>query len=237
MREFPYVKLLFIGICTLTVALLSSNVRLRDGLGHLVCAGVFAAALLLAWMLQQRRDRLDDEAEARSQIVRGDRVFHVLIQVPQEIGKEDTLRSALDLPTSEVHRGIRPLMEACAHSDVVRIEVRELADLDQDFTVYASDVMRKALRPFGEEVQTYRETSETKKDGYLTLVTWVLLVQLPSSPAELPHHRDLLRAWLDALIPPHPEDTLVSQVACSIPLHDIELAALATRGEWTEFRP
>ena len=45
------------------------------------------------------------------------------------------------------------------------------------------------------------------------------------------------RAWLDALIPPHPEDTLFSQVACSIPLHDIELAELATRGEWTEFRP
>lgn len=197
----------------------------------MVCGGLFFAALLLAWMLQRRRDRLDREAEKRGHSERGDRIFHVLIQVPQHVGKEDALRSALGLATSEVHRGIAPLMEAAAHADAVRIEVRELADIDQDLEVYASDVMRKALHPFGDEKQTYRETAEA--DGDLTLVTWLLLVQLPDAPAALPiqhgaiqHH--VLRAWLDALIPPHPEDTLSSQVACSASLGDIEVAEVAT---------
>ncbi len=198
---------------------------------QVLCLSSVLLPLPIAWMLQERRDRLDREAEKRGHIERGDRIFHVLIQVPQQVGKEDKLRTALDLPTSEVHRGIAPLMEACAPGDSVRIEVRELADIDQDLEVYASDVMRKALHPFGEEKQTYRETAEA--DGDLTLVTWLLLVQLADAPAALPiqhgalqHH--VLRAWLDALIPPHPDDTLSSQVACSPPLGDIEVAEVAT---------
>lgn len=210
---------------------------LPSDLGWPTCAVLIVASLLAAWMLQRRRDRLDREAEIRGHIERGDRVFHVLIQVPQQVGKEDALRSALGLATGEVHRGIAPLMEACAHADAVRIEVRELADIDQDLEVYASDVMRKALHPFGDEKQTYRETAEANADGDMTLVTWLLLVQLPDAPAALPLHRDRLLAWLEALIPPHPEDTLSSQVACSIPLHDIELETLAQQGRWPEFRP
>jgi len=214
---------------------------------NLACLGSFVVAIGIAVMLQFRRERLDHEAEARGQIERGDRVFHVLIQVPQEIGREDKLRSALDLQTSEVHRGIEPLVEACsqvehdagARADVferVRIEVRELADIDQDLEVYASDVMRKALHPFGEEKQTYRETSEAKREGYMTLVTWLLLVRLPTTPRSAPLGHAWLGGWLDALIPPHPEDTLSSQVACSIPLHDLDLADLATQQKWRDNR-
>ena len=108
---------------------------------QVLCLSSVLLPLPVAWMLQRRRDRLDREAEKRGHVERGDRVFHLLIQVPQEVGKEDKLRSALDLATSEVHRGIAPLMEACAHADAVRIEVRELADIDQDLEVYASDVI------------------------------------------------------------------------------------------------
>ena len=124
-------------------------------------------------------------------------------------------------------------MEACTHVVAMGIEVRELGDIDQDLEVYASDVMRKALHPWGEEVQTYRDTSEANVDGCLTLVTWLLLVQLADAPAPLPiqhgaiqHH--LLRTWLDALIPPHPEDTRLSQVACSAPLDLLEVQQVAT---------
>ena len=204
-------------------------------LPHLCCGGALLSAIGVAVMLQFRRDRLDREAEKRGHIERGDRVFHVLIQVPQQVGKEDKLRSALDLETSEVHRGIVPLIEACTHADAVRIEVRKLADIDQDLEVYARDVMRKALHPFGEEVQTYRETSEASADGDLTLVTWLLLVQLPTTPWSAPLGHGELRAWLDALIPPHPEDTLSSQVACSIRLRGIELSALENQEDWRHY--
>ena len=228
---------LSVGLALLLLATqIDSRGEALKTLMRLGCGGVFSVAIGVALILQFRRDRIDREAEKRSHVERGDRIFHVLIQVPQQVGKEDKLRSALDLATSEVHRGIAPLMEACAHADAVRIEVRELADIDQDLEVYASDVMRKALHPFGEEVQTYRETAETTKDGYLTLVTWLLLVQLPTTPWSAPLGHGELRAWLDALIPPHPEDTLSSQVACSIRLHDIELTSLENQETWRHYR-
>lgn len=226
----------WIAIASSFLVLLVSALHIRV-LNYCTYGVVLVVALAAIWELarQRRQDRRDRALEARGHVERGDRVFHVLIQVPQRVGKEDKLRSALDLATSEVHRGIAPLMEACAHADAVRIEVRELADIDQDLEVYASDLMRKALHPFGEEVQTYRETAEANAEGDLTLVTWLLLVQLPTTPWSPPLGHGELSAWLDALIPPHPEDTLASQVACSVRLHDIELTAMQNKEDWRHY--